>query len=235
MARFFGPYYNLLLSTMRFDIITIFPEIINAYLNESIIKRARERGLLDVCVHNLRNFTDDKHHKVDDRPFGGGPGMVMKVEPIVKAIEKIIAGCGTSGIIVVFLDAGGKQFDAKRARQFSKKYNHIILIAGRYEGMDARLLKILKANSRKLTSISIGPYVLTGGELPALVVLDAISRHIPGVLGKEESLEEKRHGVGVLAYTRPEVFEYKGKKYRVPKVLLSGDHKRVEDWRKKKR
>ena len=226
---------------MRFDIITIFPEIINAYLGESIIKRAVKRGLFDVHVHNLRDFTEDKHRKVDDRPFGGGPGMVMKVEPIVKAIEYITKSykLKTKSLIII-LDAGGKQFDSKQAILLSRKYDHIILIAGHYEGIDARLKKVLQTThylpdrqAGKLQTLSIGNYVLTGGELPALVVVDAIARHIPGVLGKEESLEEKRYGVGVPAYTRPEVFEYKGKKYKIPRVLKSGDHKKIDEWRKK--
>lgn len=222
---------------MRFDIITIFPEVINAYLNESIIKRARERGLLDVYTHNIRDFTDDKHKTVDDRPFGGGPGMVLKVEPIIKAIEHIRSQTlSMSGVQLLTLvtSAGGSQFNANQARQFSKKYQHIILIAGHYEGIDARLKKVLRTLGFRIQDISVGPYVLTGGELPALVILDAVSRHIPGVLGKEESLEEKRHGVGVPVYTRPEVFEYKGKNYRVPKILLSGNHKRITAWRKKR-
>lgn len=201
--------------------------------------------MLDARVHDLRDFTDDKHHKVDDRPFGGGPGMVLKVEPILHVMERIFGG-ETSDIkpsevsppnirktLVVILSANGKRFDTNQAQQFSKKYDHIILIAGHYEGIDARLKKALQASGFRLQEMSIGPYVLTGGELPALVVLDAISRYIPGVLGKEESLEEKRHGVGVPAYTRPEVFEYKGKKYRVPKVLVSGDHKKIDAWRRK--
>lgn len=220
---------------MRFDIITIFPKIIEAYLNESIIKRARERGLLDVRVHNSRDFTEDKHHKTDDRPFGGGPGMVMKVEPIIKTLEAIIRGSTSynSEALMLVLSVAGKQFDAKMAVRFSKKYEHVILIAGHYEGIDARLEKILLTAHYSLQTLSIGSYVLTGGELPALVVLDAVSRHIPGVLGKEESLEEKRYGVGVPTYTRPEVFEYNGKKYRVPQVLVSGNHKKIYEWRKR--
>lgn len=233
---------------MRFDIITIFPEIINAYLNESIIKRARLRGFLNVHVHNLRDFTEDKYHKglpatmrsfgrVDDRPFGGGPGMVMKVEPIMRLIKTITRGIKNYELrikqtLFLLLSASGKQFDSKQAMRFSKKYKHVILIAGRYEGVDSRLKSIIHNSGFIIQEWSIGPFVLTGGELPALVVLDAISRHIPGVLGKEESLEEKRHGVGVPAYTRPEVFEYKGEKYRVPKILLSGNHKKIEEWRK---
>ena len=229
------------MSIMRFDILTIFPEIINAYLNESISKRARERVLVYMRVHNLRDFTEDKHHKIDDRPFGGGPGMVIKIEPIMRAVEKI-SGSLTSvspevrlpEILIVILAAGGKQFDSKQAQQFSKKYGHIILVAGHYEGIDARVKKVLSAKC-KVLSVSIGEYVLTGGELPALVILDAVARHIPGVLGKEESLEEKRHGVGVPTYTRPEVFEYKGKKYKIPGVLKSGDHKKIAAWRSTRR
>ena len=233
---------------MRFDIITVFPQIIEAYLNESIIKRARERGLLDVRVHNLRDFTEDKHHKVDDRPFGGGPGMVLQLTPIIRAIEHITknqtrkkkqAGIMNYELrikdtLIVLLSAGGKQFDSKQAIRFSKKYKQIILIAGRYEGVDSRLKSIIHNSGFLIHEISVGNFVLTGGELPALVVLDAVSRHIPGVLGKEESLEEKRYGVGVPVYTRPEVFEYKGKKYKIPRVLKSGDHKKIEEWRKKK-
>ncbi len=215
---------------MRFDIITIFPEIINAYLNESIIKRAIKHGFLDVRVHDLRDFTDDKHYKVDGRPFGGGPGMVFKIEPIMRAMEYVKHLMSDTKCLTLITSADGKKFDAKKAKQFSKKYDHIILIAGHYEGIDARLKKVLSAKCTVL-SISIGGYVLTGGELPALVVLDAISRHVPGVLGKEESLEEKRYGVGVPTYTRPEVFEYKGKKYCVPKVLISGNHKKIHEWR----
>lgn len=228
---------------MRFDIITIFPEIIHAYLNESIIKHAQEHGLLDVRIHNLRDFTEDKHHKTDDRPFGGGPGMVMKIEPFKKALEAIIGSPTSynlevklpkiSKALVLVLSAGGKQFDSKKAIRFSKRYKHIILIAGHYEGIDFRLKSIIHNSGFIIQEISIGPFVLTGGELPALVVLDAVSRYIPGVLGKEESLEEMRYGVGVPAYTRPEVFEYKDKKYRVPKVLISGNHKKIHEWRKR--
>jgi len=226
---------------MRFDIITIFPEIINAYLNESIIKRGRKRGFLDVRVHDLRDYTDDKHRTVDDRPFGGGPGMVIKLEPLVRVISNLqlsifkqISNSKSQNTkpLVILTSAAGKQFDSKKARIFAKKYDHIILIAGRYEGVDERIKKVIENWKLKIENLSIGPYVLTGGELPALVVLDAVSRHIPGILGKDDSLEERRYGVGVSTYTRPEVFEYKGRKYKIPKVLKSGDHKKIEDWRK---
>ena len=220
---------------MRFDILTIFPNIFDSYLNESIIKRAREQKLVDIRVHNIRTFANDTHKKVDDRPFGGGPGMVMKVEPLVCALDDILhtSKIKKSKRKIILFSAGGEQFDAKKAAQWPKKYDQIIMIAGRYEGVDERIFKFLQATSYKLQALSIGPYVLTGGELPAMVLIDAISRHIPGVLGKEESLEETRYGVGVPTFTRPEVFEYKGKKYRVPKELLSGDHKKIGEWRRK--
>ncbi|MDO8522757.1 MAG: tRNA (guanosine(37)-N1)-methyltransferase TrmD [bacterium] len=236
---------------MRFDIITIFPEPFEAYFNESILRRARENKILDIRIHNLRKYTMDKHHKTDDRPFGGGPGMVMSIEPLVSALEKIITPLapltlsgarkkgaslkvrGVGRVMIILLDAGGKQFDSKMASNFSKKYKHIIFICGRYEGVDERIKKIVKAYGVRLSTISVGPYVLTGGELPAMLIVDAISRHIPGVLGKNESLEEKRYGVGVPVYTRPEAFVFKGKKYKVPSALLSGHHKKIEEWRKK--
>lgn len=236
---------------MRFDIITIFPNMFDSYLNESIIKRAREKKLVDIRVHDLRTFsTDTKHRKVDDRPFGGGPGMVLKVEPIIRALEHILrAKSRFAGrnrevslknnsrrartIKVIIFSAAGKQFNTNMSAQWAKKYNQIIMIAGRYEGIDERIFNALKTINYKLEPVSIGPYVLTGGELPAMVVIDAVSRHIPGVLGKEESLEEKRHGIGVPVYTRPDVFEYKGKKYRVPKELFSGNYTRIGEWRKK--
>lgn len=216
---------------MRFDIITIFPKIFDSYLNESMMKRARAKKLVDIRIHDLRKFTRDKHKKVDDRPYGGGPGMVLKIDSIAKAIESILKI--KKNVKVILFSADGKQFDSKMAANWAKKYDRIIMIAGHYEGVDDRIFKVLKSKIYNLQSISIGPYVLTGGELPALVVVDAVSRHIPGFLGKEKSLEEKRHGIGIPVYTRPEVFAWQGKKYRVPKVLLSGDHKKIEEWRKK--
>jgi len=211
---------------MRFDIITIFPTMFDSYLNESIIKRARERKLADIHIHDLRKFAADKHNKVDDRPFGGGPGMVLKAEPLMRAIESIPK---KKKHLIILFSAGGSLFDSAATRIWVRKYDQVIMIAGRYEGVDERIKKIFK-----IQEISIGPYVLTGGELPAMVVMDALSRHIPGVLGKEESLEETRYGVGLPAYTRPEVVEYKKKKYRVPKELLSGNHALIEEWRKKR-
>ncbi|MDZ4299588.1 MAG: tRNA (guanosine(37)-N1)-methyltransferase TrmD [Candidatus Sungbacteria bacterium] len=208
---------------MRFDIITIFPELFPPYLTESILGRAQEKKLVQTEIHNLRDFTRDSHKKVDDKPYGGGPGMVLQIEPLTRVLTGIPR---EKKNLVILFSATGKQFDAKLATQWARKYEQIIMIAGRYEGVDERIKKIAK-----IQEVSIGPYVLTGGELPALVVMDAVARHIPGVLGDAESLEEKRYGIGVPAYTRPEVFPWKGKKYRVPSVLLSGNHKKIEAWR----
>lgn len=224
---------------MKFDVITIFPNAFDSYLNESILKRAREKKLISIKVHNLRDFTKDKHKKVDDRPFGGGPGMVMQIQPIIKAVE---FAKGKRKTIAIIFSASGKQFDDKMAQKLAKE-DHLIMICGRYEGIDERVKSVLKNLKFKILEISVGPYVLTGGELPAMILIDSVSRKIPGVLGKEESLEEKRHGVGVPVYTRPAEFlwpifnkkpqAYKSKSYKVPKVLLSGDHKKIEEWRRK--
>ena len=214
---------------MRFDIITIFPQMFACYLDESILKRAREKGLLEFGVHNLRDYTTDKHKTVDDTPYGGGPGMVLKIEPIVKAVASVCASKTENKKFktrTIILSAVGKQFDVAMAKKLSR-CDQLILICGRYEGVDARVKKILRAEE-----VSVGPYVLTGGELPATIILDAVSRYIPGVLGNDDSLEDERYGVGVPTYTRPDVFEWQGKRYRVPKVLLSGDHKKIENWRK---
>jgi len=215
---------------VRFDIISIFPEIFSSYFNESIIKRAQKSKKIKINIINLRKFSTDKHKKVDDKPFGGGPGMVFKIEPLIKAINSVLPHLNPP--LIILFSPAGKQFNSKMAKDWAKKCNHIIMIAGHYEGVDDRIFKVLSAIGYKPLAISIGPYVLTGGELPAMIVIDAISRHIPGVLGKSKSLEEERLGVGVPMYTRPEVFKWKGKKYAVPKVLLSGDHKKIEEWRK---
>ncbi|MBI2450888.1 MAG: tRNA (guanosine(37)-N1)-methyltransferase TrmD [Parcubacteria group bacterium] len=227
---------------MRFDIITIFPESFNSYLNESILKRAQKKGLIQIKIHDLRNFTKDPHKKVDDRPYGGGPGMVIKIEPLTRVISLILKSKTLpryqAGKIqkrktqVVLFSTLGKQFDQKIARDFAKKRDRIIMIAGHYEGVDERIKSVVRDFGFKIQELSIGPYVLTGGELAGMVLVDAVSRHIPGVLGKEESLEEKRYGAGVPVYTRPEIFLWKNKKYKTPKVLLSGDHQKIEQWRK---
>ncbi len=222
----------------RFEIITVFPDAFKGYLSGSVIGRAIKHGLIQVGVTNIREYTADKHRKVDDRVYGGGPGMVIKVQPIIKAVEFIKSKIKSpargearqrrqkSKTKVILFTPSGKQFDEKMAARLAKNFDNFIFICGRYEGVDERVKKILRPEE-----ISIGPYVLSGGELPALVLTDAIARKVFGVLGKEESLEENRLGVGVPVYTRPEVFKYKGKKYRVPKELISGHHKDIKSWR----
>ena len=230
---------------MKFNIITIFPKIFSvkggSYLNESILKRAQKNKLIEIKIHNLRDFTKDRHRKVDDRPFGGGPGMVLKIEPLIKAISSILRIQNLEFRIkkktkIILFTPAGKQFNNKVAADLAKNYDNLIFICGRYEGVDARVKKVIKDLGFKVEEISIGDYVLTGGELPAMVLIDSVSRQIPGVLGKQESLEEKRYGAGLPTYTRPEIFIYPpagGKKYRVPKILLSGNHKKIEEWREK--
>ena len=211
---------------MKFTILTLFPGMFDSYLHESILRRAQDRKLITVHPVDIRAYTDDKHHTADSKPYGGGPGMVMKAEPILKAFSKIKKNKGSQKIII--LSPGGKSFTNVLAKQYAQKYKHLVLISGRYEGIDGRVKKVLKADE-----VSIGDYVLTGGELPAMVIIDAVSRHIPGVLGRGESLEEGRFGIGVPTYTRPEVLKYNGKKYSVPKELLGGDHAVIEEWRTK--
>src|SRR3989338_298948 len=212
---------------MTFHIITLFPETIKPYLDESVVGIAQKRGVVKVKFYSPRDYSRDKHRTVDDRSYGGGPGMVIQLGPVVKAVQAIKSKIRNQKLKIILFTPAGKQFDNKYAAALDKDYKHLILIAGRYEGVDARLKKIFKPEE-----ISIGPYVLTGGELAAAVLVDAISRQLPGVLGKAESLEEKRLGVGVPVYTRPEIFVYKGKKYRVPKVLVSGNHAEIEKWRR---
>ncbi len=220
----------------NFHIITIFPEALETYFGSSILKRAREKKLIKIIFHNPRDFAEDKHRTTDDKPFGGGPGMVMKAEPIVKAVESVLKsekGANPKNTKIVLFSPAGKQFTQKIAKNFAKKYDNFILVCGRYEGIDARVEKAIKNLKFRVENLSIGPYVLTGGELPAAVIVDAVSRNIPEVLGRPESLEDER-GIGIPVYTRPEVFEHKGKKYRVPKALMSGHHKKIAEWRKKR-
>jgi len=214
---------------MKFDIITIFPEIIDFYLKHSILEKAQKKGIVKIKAHNLRDFTKNKHKVVDDKPFGGGRGMVMKAEPLYKAIKKIKKGKKSK---VVLFTPRGKKFNQKMATEWSK-LNQLILISGRYEGVDERIYKHV-VDER----VSIGDYVLMGGELPSLVAIEAVSRLIPKVLGKSESLIKDRITktkgfVEYPQYTRPEVIIINGKKRSVPKVLLSGDHKKIEQWRAK--
>jgi tRNA (guanine37-N1)-methyltransferase len=209
---------------MRFDIITIFPEIFKSAFSGGILKRALVNGLVEVNVHDLRDFAFDKHRQVDDRPYGGAQGMVLKPEPIFAAVEKIREKESTP---VFLLSPQGKRLDFRLAKSLSG-YEQIILVCGRYEGVDERVIQNLATDE-----ISIGDYVLTGGEYPALVVVDAVSRFIPAVVGKEESVRCDSFAEGIFdypQYTRPR--DFRGLK--VPEVLFSGDHKKIEQWRKRK-
>lgn len=223
------------MAKLRFDILSIFPGMFDCYLDESMIKRAKKRKLLDIRVHDLRKWTKDKHRTVDDRPFGGGPGMVLKVGPIHRALKSIraVTKGKSKDPYVVLLSPRGTRFTHKVAERLSKR-KRLVFICGRYEGIDQRVTDHLVDEE-----ISIGDYVLTGGELPAMVVLDAVSRFVPGVVGKSESIVDETHSkpgyIEYPHYTRPEVYEpAQGKKWPVPNVLLSGDHKKIDEWRKKK-
>lgn len=218
---------------LHFHIVSLFPDSIEPYLASSIIGRAREgiapkgkkngKPLIKVSYYDPKDFSKDKYGRVDKRPYGGGPGMVLEPEAMLRAASKALKG--KKGAKVIFFSTEGKQFDEEMAKKLAKKKD-IVFISGKYEGVDARVRKILKAEE-----VSVGPYVLTGGELPAATMIDAIARFVPGVLGKAESLERSRVSSPEV-YTRPEVLEWKGKKYRVPKVLLGGNHAEIEKWKK---
>jgi len=210
---------------MVFHVITIFPEMFDSYLKESILGRAVKEKKIKILFYNPMSFCKPKE-RVDGRPYGGGPGMVLRPEFFLKAFSKIKIK-NKKTLIINFIPSAPK-FTTSVAKNISKKYTDIILICGRYEGIDARIDKILKTKK-----FSIGDYVLTGGELPAMVLIDCISRQIPGVLGKYESLEEERVSSSEV-YTRPEKLVYKGKNYKVPKVLLSGNHKLIDEWKQGK-
>ncbi|MBI4067908.1 tRNA (guanosine(37)-N1)-methyltransferase TrmD [Candidatus Kaiserbacteria bacterium] len=243
---------------MHFHIITLFPESIEPYLSASILGRAQlkagkpkkgDKAKFKISFYNPRDYTDDKWQRVDRRPYGGGPGMVLAPEPFLKAVQAAFRKAKCQGDTltlkktkmaksdfasreVIFFSPGGKQFDQAMAKRLAKPISRtnrkdIVLICGHYEGVDARVAKILKAKH-----VSIGPYVLTGGELPAATVIDAIVRYIPGVLGKEESREDERVASSEV-YTRPEILKWCGKSHRVPKVLLSGNHAKIDEWKKK--
>jgi tRNA (guanine37-N1)-methyltransferase len=206
---------------MHFDIFTLFPDMFEGPFSESILKRARERGLLSIGLHNIREATTDKHHVVDDYPYGGGAGMVMKAGPIFTAVEAVYQGGP-----IILLSAQGRLFNQEIARRLALE-GRITLLCGHYEGVDERVCEHLVTDE-----LSIGDYVLTGGELAAMVVVDAVSRLIPGVLGADESIEEESHSEYLLEYpqyTRPP--EFRG--WRVPDVLLSGHHGQVARWRRK--
>lgn len=225
---------------MRFDILTIFPEIFDSYFNHSILKRAQNRKLIKIYIHNLRRWTFDRHQTVDDTPYGGGSGMIFKIEPVFRAV-KVLRKIEESRIIL--FSVKGKKLTQRKAKQLSK-YKQLILICPRYEGIDERVAKYVADEE-----ISIGDYILTGGELPAMVLIDAVSRLIPGVI-KQESLREESFSLcpnknlnlriknfyyEYPQYTKPAIFypDKRNKKIRwqVPKILLSGDHKKIQEWR----
>jgi tRNA (guanine37-N1)-methyltransferase len=210
---------------MKFDIVTIFPRMIDAGIAEGVISRGVERGLLDVKIHDLRDFTTDRHRSVDDVPYGGGPGMVMKPEPLLRAVEHVRATRGSADAVVL-LTPQGRPFTQSEAERLGR-LGHVVLLCGRYEGMDERVHELVATEE-----LSIGDYVLSGGELAALVVVDAVSRLVPGVVGDEQSVAEDSFSRGLLDhphYTRPA--EVVGR--RVPDVLLSGHHAEVRRWRRK--
>jgi tRNA (guanine37-N1)-methyltransferase len=210
---------------MRIDILTLFPQMFDGLLNCSIIARARERGLVDIRLHDIRAHTHDKHHVVDDYPYGGGAGMVLKPEPIFEAVEAIKVELGLSTVPIILLSPQGRLFNQTVARDLAG-YEHLILICGHYEGVDERVAEHLATDE-----ISIGDYLLSGGEIAAMAVTDCIVRLLPGVLGSEASLAEESHVGGLLEYpqyTRPETF----RDWAVPPVLLSGDHGDVARWRR---
>jgi tRNA (guanine37-N1)-methyltransferase len=210
---------------MRIDILTLFPQMFEGLLNCSIIARAREKGLVDIKLHDIRAHTHDKHHVVDDYPYGGGAGMVLKPEPIFEAVEAIKGELTLSTVPTILLSPQGRLFNQIIARDLAE-YEHLILICGHYEGVDERVAQYLTTDE-----ISIGDYLLSGGEIAAMVVTDCVVRLLPGVLGSEESLAEESHIGGLLEYpqyTRPEIY----RDWAVPPVLLSGDHRDVARWRR---
>src|SRR5262245_19145326 len=230
---------------MQFDVFTLLPEVFPSYLESSILQRARQRGLIDVRVHNTRDYTHDKHHTTDDTPYGGGGGMVMKPEPIFEAVETVLglaahptqlspalapgASVDTAQdkpvtVPVILLTPQGRVFTQRVSEELSH-YEHIALLCGRYEGIDERVREHLVTDE-----ISVGDYVLTGGELPAMILIDAVSRLIPGVLGDPTGAADDSHAMGLLEYphyTKPP--EFRG--WKVPEILLSGDHGKIEKWR----
>lgn len=210
---------------LNFHVITLFPEVVDAYVQASILGRAQREKLLKVKTYQLRDTAGNKWGKVDERPYGGGPGMVLRAEPVIKAVQKVAKG---KKMKVLITAAGGKPLTNAYAKALLK-HKDVIIVCGRYEGIDARAKKVLKAEE-----VSVGSYILTGGEVPAMAIIDAAARQIKGVLGKFESLEESRVASHEI-YTRPEVLKIKGKAFKVPKVLLSGHHANMDSWKNKKR
>jgi tRNA (guanine37-N1)-methyltransferase len=212
---------------MQFEVFTLLPDVFPPYLESSILLRARQRGLVDVRIHNIRDYTQDRHHTTDDTPYGGGGGMVMKPEPVFEAVESVLGlePAQPPPVPVILLTPQGRVFTQRAAEELAR-HARVALLCGRYEGVDERIREHLVTDE-----ISVGDYVLTGGELPALILIDAISRLIPGVLGDPTGAEDDSHSMGLLEYphyTRPP--EFRG--WKVPEVLLSGDHAKIEKWRR---
>jgi tRNA (guanine37-N1)-methyltransferase len=217
---------------MKFNVITLFPEACDVYLNASIIGRARKEKKISINYQNPRDFVENKWGKVDERPYGGGPGMVMQAMPIVKAAAASVkTSASRRKKVIIWFSPSAKQFTNKDADALAK-YDDIILICGRYEGIDERAKKILKTLA-PIKEFAIGSAIYTGGEVPALAIIDAVTRRLPGVLGKIASIEERRIASSAV-YTRPETISYKKKNYRVPKVLQTGHHANIDKWRSSK-
>lgn len=212
---------------MTFHVISLFPHLFDSYFSDAMMKRALAAQKIIIKHYNPRDFTTNKHRKVDDLPYGGGPGMVMMVDPIIKAWKKARGRSVKKKFHTIILSPGGKEFSTEMAKASVKKYTDIIFICGRYEGIDSRVKKIL---GKEASEVSIGNYVLTGGELAAMVMMDSITRQVEGVLGNTASLEERRISSHEM-YTRPPVYTHMKKTYMVPKVLMSGDHKKIDAWR----
>lgn len=215
---------------MKIDILTLFPEMFSGAFDASIVGRAQKQGKVEIHIHQLRDWAKDKHQTVDDRPFGGGVGMLLKIEPIYEALKELKSPIANHQSRIVLLDAGGQKYTQQKAREFSQ-VDHLILVCGRYEGVDHRVREHLVDEE-----ISIGDYVLTGGEIPAMVITDSVTRLIPGVLTKEEAIQFESFSLPTTnnlyqiehpQYTRPE--DFKG--WKVPEVLLSGNHKKIECWK----
>ena len=210
---------------MRIDILCLFPEMFVSPLNQSLIKRAREQGLVDIVIHNIRDYTHNKHHTVDDYPYGGGPGMVLKPEPVFEAVEDIRQQIAASEMPIILLTPQGRLLSQQVARELARRTN-LVLICGHYEGIDERVREHLATDE-----ISIGDYVLSGGELAAMVIVDTVVRLIPGALGSPLSADSDSHGDGLLEYpqyTRPELY----RDWSVPSILLSGNHGEIARWRR---
>ena len=205
---------------MKFDIITIFPDIFSGFIGESLISKAQKKRLISIKTHYLRTWTTDRHQTVDGKPYGGGPGLVMKVEPIAKAVKAINKSKKSR---VILFSPRGKQFDQATAKRWAKKYDQLVFICGRYEGVDERVADYIADEV-----ISVGPYVLNGGEIAAMAVIEAVARLVPGFMHDADSQTKEDHP----QYTKPEIVTIGGRTRAVPKVLLSGDHAKISAWRK---